>query len=351
MPKRRAQLAKLTPPRVHGAVARERLFRLLDAKRRHPVLWVSGPPGAGKTTLIASYLEKSGVPALWYHLDRADSDAATLFYYLAQAVAFSSPRRARRLPLLTPEYLPDLEGFGRRFLRDAFARLPSGTLLVFDNFHEIAEDSPVHRTLNAALAEVPETGNVIVVSRAPPPAVFARLEVTDALVTIGWDELRLSLEETAAIAATRRGDLSSKAVEAIHARTDGWVAGVRLLLDRTATNDASASLAAALAPGDRRSRARVGQAVARRRTRGGSLRLVRAGRRLGGCGAAVRGPCAHSHRARALADVGAMGQGAAPDSDPEQSVDTLLAGAIEDADRPWGGPRDAGRCAPFLSRA
>ena len=49
-------LAKTTRPTLGATVARPRLFRLLDRARRTPVTWVWGPPGAGKTTLVASYL-------------------------------------------------------------------------------------------------------------------------------------------------------------------------------------------------------------------------------------------------------------------------------------------------------
>lgn len=247
MPRRQPQLAKLTRPRLHGAVARERLLELLDSAREHPIIWVYGPPGAGKTTLVASYIEQASSPAIWYQLDGSDADPATFFYYLAQAVIpFASPRR-RPLPLLTPEYLSDLEGFSRRFFRNAFASLAPGSLLALDNYHEIAADSSLHRALNAAFGEVPESANVIVISRAQPPNVFARLQVADALAIVGWEQLQLSEEETAAIVAHRQIN-DPRLAASIHVQAGGWVAGVRLLLERLEPGVAVATLNRCEAP-------------------------------------------------------------------------------------------------------
>ncbi|MEO5863085.1 MAG: hypothetical protein ABIQ03_11580, partial [Burkholderiales bacterium] len=70
-------------PRLHAPIARTRLFRVLaSARREQPFIWVAGPPGAGKTTLIGSYLEARHSRYLWYQIDPGDSDPATFFFYL-----------------------------------------------------------------------------------------------------------------------------------------------------------------------------------------------------------------------------------------------------------------------------
>src|SRR5262245_8455100 len=103
--------AKVARPRVSGIVARPRLFRLLDQRR--PLLWLSAPPGAGKTTLVASYVAARKVPALWYQLDAGDGDVAGFFYHLGLAVRRAAPRARRPLPLLRPENWLALGTFAR----------------------------------------------------------------------------------------------------------------------------------------------------------------------------------------------------------------------------------------------
>src|SRR3990172_8344202 len=82
MTHKRVSLGKTARPRLAGVVARPRLFALLDRGREGSIVWVSGPPGCGKTTLCASYLDQAHVPSLWYQLDDGDGDVATFFYYL-----------------------------------------------------------------------------------------------------------------------------------------------------------------------------------------------------------------------------------------------------------------------------
>ena len=156
--KRVQRLAKVSPRRLHSALPRERLFALLDRERpRRKIIWIAGPPGAGKTTLVASWLEARSVRCIWYQVDSGDADVATFFYYLREGAA--GLRTRTPLPLLTAEYLHDVFGFSRRFFRELFSRLPNGSVLVLDNYQEVSLDNRLHALIAQAADEVGYVGH------------------------------------------------------------------------------------------------------------------------------------------------------------------------------------------------
>ncbi|MCK5433170.1 MAG: hypothetical protein KAJ03_10515, partial [Gammaproteobacteria bacterium] len=92
-----SSLAKITQPSISGLYPRERLYKLLDQALNKQAVWISGPPGSGKTSLVSSYLNTRGVKNLWYQVDEGDADIATFFYYMRLAVPRVTPRRGTPL--------------------------------------------------------------------------------------------------------------------------------------------------------------------------------------------------------------------------------------------------------------
>ena len=233
---RAATPPKLTAPVPAAIFPRQRLFDLLDRTRKdHRVIWVSAPGGAGKTSLATSYLSARKLPVLWYQVDASDGDIASLFYYMGLAAKQAAPRHKRPLPLLTPEYLADIPTFTRNFFRALYRRLPKHAVIVLDNYQDAPEDSPLHDVLQIAMGEVPEGLNLLVLSRAEPPAVLARLRLCDHAACLDWDKLQLTPEETRGICAIRLGHetVDARVLDTLHTRTQGWAAGVVLLLEQS----------------------------------------------------------------------------------------------------------------------
>ncbi len=234
-------VAKISTPRLFGVVARPRVFACLDENRGRPLVWFDSPPGAGKTSVLASYLEVRGIPTLWYQVDPGDADPANVFHYLTLAEqAFRSPG-ATALPRLMTEHLSDLPSFARKFFRQLFSRLPENAVIVFDNYQEAPGDAAMHEIVRMAATQVPPGSSIYCASRVDAPPLFSQLAASGAMFALHWDALRLTFEETREIAAARevRDDWL---VRALHQQSEGWAAGITLMLERLGHTGSDASL-------------------------------------------------------------------------------------------------------------
>src|SRR6266480_2679716 len=158
----RSPLAKLTRPKLYDALPRSRLFSLLDVAATRPIVWVCAPPGAGKTTLVANYLEARNRRHVWYHADSGDADPAMFVHYMRAAALQIAGKAAAGLPVFAPEPQQNVARFARSFFREFFAVLPCPCVVVFDNFQDMRPPAEGRTAFARGLEEIPEGITLII---------------------------------------------------------------------------------------------------------------------------------------------------------------------------------------------
>lgn len=241
-----SRLAKLSPPHLPVVLNRTRLFHQLDQATKSPLTWLAAPPGAGKTTLLASYLQMRARKSIWYRLDAGDADPSTLFHYLGLAVQSAAPRFRTRLPHLTPEYMAGLSIFTRRFFEQLGSRFPHPTVIVLDNYHEVAPDSLIHQLLPVGIQQLPSHARVIVLSREGVPSGYARLQAEQQIHAIKAEELELTREEARQLGRLRHAGVqineSLSSIDHAWELSKGWLAGFILMLQQSQWEPAFANV-------------------------------------------------------------------------------------------------------------
>jgi ATP/maltotriose-dependent transcriptional regulator MalT len=236
MKKKFTSIAKISRPNIAGTFARKRLFAILDKCRKQSVVWISGPAGSGKTTLVANYLDERNLPCLWYQVDENDADIATFFYYMGLAAQKAAPRYRKTLPLLTPEYLQGISTFARRFFENLYTRLKPPFAIVLDNYQDVSPESNIQNIINNAVSLAPAGIQYFVLSRNEPTSAFMCLHANGTMHAVGWRDLRFTLDESKQMVRMNvKQKLTIAAVEELHKRTEGWAAGLVLLREGAGT--------------------------------------------------------------------------------------------------------------------
>lgn len=240
-------LAKLSPPRLHNVLLRQRLLEKLDDLDDFPVIWISAPGGSGKTVLAASYLQAKKKKFIWYQVDEGDNDPAAFIGLLDSALQSQSGERPSNMPVFAPEYSQGIAAFSRNYSRHLYESLGEGGMLVLDNFQELSSDSPTHQVLKQFIAEIPQGLNLLVLSRSEPMQDYLRYRANGSIAVLDWQDIALNEAETREICQTRLKTLSVKESEKIareiHQYTRGWAAGLVLMLEQSHKTNISSDFA------------------------------------------------------------------------------------------------------------
>ena len=191
---------------------------------------VSAPAGFGKTTLLSEWITncEACMHIAWLSLDTDDNDLTQFLTYLVAAlqtidkgigqgvfVALQSPGTMNAKVILT-------------LLLNEIIKFSHDVVLILDDYHVI-ESYLVDKAITFLLDHLPAQLHLVIASRFDPSLPLSRLRASGLMTEIRENDLRFTLDETAAFLNQLKGfNLSAKDIAALADRTEGWITGLQL---------------------------------------------------------------------------------------------------------------------------
>jgi LuxR family maltose regulon positive regulatory protein len=231
---------KLRMPAVRPEwLLRPHLMQQLEAGLGRRLTLVSAPAGSGKTSLLSAWLAPRQHQTAWLALDHEDDDPVRFWAYVVAALQTVHPKLGQAaLEQLRSPAREAAEG-GTRSRRDwmhgfltpllnDLAALDDCIILALDDYHTLS-DQAIHDSIAYLLRYQPPCLRLVISTRADPPLPVVRLRAQGQLTELRIDDLCFSREETAALLNGKMElELDAVDVDALAARTEGWIVGLHL---------------------------------------------------------------------------------------------------------------------------
>ena len=219
--------SKLRRPLIRPeTVHRSSLIERLVGEEWHPIVSVVAPPGFGKTTLLAQWVEHSGQAVAWVSVDEKDNDPKVLLRYVAEALNAVQPVGERVFQALASP-ASSVPGQVVPRLASAFWSMTTPVVLVLDDVH-LLYNAECRAALSVLAEHVPAGSRLVLAGRDKPPLRIARLRAEGRIAEIGVADLALTRVEAAVLLRAAGVRLGEDDLVALHERTEGWPAGLYL---------------------------------------------------------------------------------------------------------------------------
>jgi LuxR family maltose regulon positive regulatory protein len=161
---------------------------------------VSAPAGFGKTTLLSEWtrISQPQIRTAWVSLDDGDNDPTRFWAYVIAALQGIQPDVGTEvLAAFRSPQLPPAEAVLPALINE-LAAMPHSFALVLDDYHVI-ETETIHAGISFLIDHIPPKMHLVMAARADPDLPLARFRGRGVMLKVGPEDLRFTLDETAAL--------------------------------------------------------------------------------------------------------------------------------------------------------
>src|SRR5256885_7136892 len=206
---------------------RKDLLQLLDRAVTKRLTVISAPPGSGKTSLLRAWADHARKPrrVAFVSVERDQQNEQRFWCAILDGIRGPAHSTTSEAPP-APTVVPDVDQVIDSILSE-IAEHAEPVVLIIDDLHELRSTDALTQ-LESVLANLPGTACVVLSSRRDPSIKLHQLRLANAIAEIRAGDLRFTEDETRELLAGSAISLSGEGVAALHQRTEGWAAGLRL---------------------------------------------------------------------------------------------------------------------------
>jgi len=191
---------------------------------------VTAPAGYGKTTAVAKWASQLDMPVAWFAIDSLDNSPKRFWSYFIGALENILPGLGKRFSRFLHTANNIIAASIVSSIVDEMYQCKKEFAFVLDDYHLI-EDNSIHESITLLLKYLPSNANMVIISRTQLHFNSVRLQTIGHINEIRLSDLQFTPDEIAALCKVKGVYASAGEVTELEELSEGWAAGLYLLLD------------------------------------------------------------------------------------------------------------------------